>query len=579
MESLKFLARQGLALRGSKNDSESNFIQLLRLHNTDGKVDAWLQKKSNKYTSHDIQDDILREMARKVLTDIGDSIRDGGFYSIMADECTDCSNKEQFTINLRWVDSKLQDHTEFIGLYAMDAIDANSLAFSIKDVLLRMTLPLSNCRGQCYDGASNMSGAKNGVAKQLSDIEKRALYTHCYCHALNLAIADTIKQSKVCRDALDVAFEITKLIKFSPKRNAIFDRIRSEDEDGSTVGIRTFCPTRWTVRGDSIESILSNYDNLNKLWEECLETSLLPDVKGRVIGVQTQMSKFDVLFGLKLCVRILKITDNLSKTLQKDSLSAAEAQSVAKLTVTTLKKMRADEGFDLFFKLVLSLQGSTGTNPPILPRKRKAPRRYEVGSGEGYHSSTVQDLYRQHYYEALDGAIATIENHFDQPGYVMYCNLEGLLTKAANQQDFTQEFQKVTEFYGTDLNASNLSAQLTTLASQFTGSTDPVTLSDCLKYLRSLPEGNRSFFSEVCQVAKLLLVMPATNAFSERSFSAMRRIITYLRSTMGQERLNHLMLLHLHKDKLDGLDLINIANEFVKGSEHRLNFFGKFDAK
>jgi len=101
MENLRFLACQGLALRGNKNDSESNFIQLLRLHSTNGEVDAWLQKKSNTYTSHDIQDDILRKMARKVLTDIGDNIRDGGFFSVMADECTDCSNKEQFTIDLQ----------------------------------------------------------------------------------------------------------------------------------------------------------------------------------------------------------------------------------------------------------------------------------------------------------------------------------------------------------------------------------------------------------------------------------------------------------------------------------------------
>jgi len=71
----------------------------------------------------------------------------------MANECTDCSNKEDFAINLHWVDSKMQDHTDFIGLYAMDAIDTNSLlAFSIKDVLIRMNLPLRNCRGQCYDG-------------------------------------------------------------------------------------------------------------------------------------------------------------------------------------------------------------------------------------------------------------------------------------------------------------------------------------------------------------------------------------------------------------------------------------------
>lgn len=48
---------------------------------------------------------------------------------------------------------------------------------------------------------------------------------------------------------------------------------------------------------------------------------------------------------------------------------------------------------------------------------------------------------------------------------------------------------------------------------------------------------------------------------------------------MGQERLNHLMLLHLHKDQLDDLDLVHIANEFIKGSEHRLSFFGQFDTQ
>ena len=196
---------------------------MLHLHNADVNVDGWLSKKSNKYTSRDIQDNILKEMAHKILHDIGENIRDGGLFSIMADECTDCANKEQFTINFQWVDSKFIDHNEFIGLYTVNSIDAKSLVASIKDVLLQMDLPIQNCRGQCYDGASNMSGAKGGVATQLIAIESRALYTHCCCHALNLAIADTIKQSKVCPNALETAFEITKLIKFSPKRNAIFN--------------------------------------------------------------------------------------------------------------------------------------------------------------------------------------------------------------------------------------------------------------------------------------------------------------------------------------------------------------------
>ena len=91
---------------------------------------------------------------------------------------------------------------------------------------------------------------------------------------------------------------------------------------------------------------------------------------------------------------------------------------------------------------------------------------------------------------------------------------------------------------------------------------------ECIAFLRDLSDGQRSFFSEVCHLAQLILVMPATNAISKRSFSAMRRLKTYLRSSMGQKRLNHLMVLHLNKDKLDSLDLDAIGNEFVQENEH-----------
>ena len=70
--------------------------------------------------------------------------------------------------------------------------------------------------------------------------------------------------------------------------------------------------------------------------------------------------------------------------------------------------------------------------------------------------------------------------------------------------------------------------------------------------------------------------MPATNVISERSFSALRRVKTYLRSTMKQTRLNHLMILHVHKEKTDSLNLHDVGNKFVRCSEHRLSVFGHF---
>ena len=166
-------------------------------------------------------------LAADVTTHSLSKIASSHCFSILADECTDCSNKEQFTINIRWVYPNLNENEDFIGPYQVNTIDAESLVSSIKDVLLRMNVNVADCRGQCYDGASNMSGARKGVAAVITQEESRALYTHCYVQALNLAVADTVKQSKICRDALDTAFEITRLIKFSPKRNAAFDRIKS----------------------------------------------------------------------------------------------------------------------------------------------------------------------------------------------------------------------------------------------------------------------------------------------------------------------------------------------------------------
>ena len=95
-------------------------------------------------------------------------------------------------------------------------------------------------------------------------------------------------------------------------------------------------------------------------------------------------------------------------------------------------------------------------------------------------------------------------------------------------------------------------------------------------YFLSLSPAQLSLISNVKYLMQLILVMPATNASSERSFSALRRVKTYLRATMKQDRLNYLMLLHVHKDKTDDLDLKLLVNEFIN-SDHRSNIFAKLD--
>lgn len=115
---------------------------------------------------------------------------------VMADECSDIANNEQFAICIHWVDETLTDHEDIIRVYNFGTIDVDTLTAAICDVLLRMSLKMSQCHGQSYYGASSKAGCKCGVAAQLLAEEPRALLAHCYGHALNLAVGDAMKQLK-----------------------------------------------------------------------------------------------------------------------------------------------------------------------------------------------------------------------------------------------------------------------------------------------------------------------------------------------------------------------------------------------
>ena len=126
------------------------------------------------------------------------------------------------------------------------------------------------------------------------------------------------------RDALDTTSEISKLLKYSPKRDRMFEKLKAELAR-KTPGFRVLCPTRWTVRAASLQSVIDNWIPLQELWDESLETNLDSEVKSRVIGVKHQMGTSDYYFGVSLGAHILRISDNLSKTLQDANISASEA--------------------------------------------------------------------------------------------------------------------------------------------------------------------------------------------------------------------------------------------------------------
>lgn len=84
---------------------------------------------------------------------------------------------------------------------------------------------------------------------------------------------------------------------------------------------------------------------------------------------------------------------NLSRTLQNKSLSAAEGQQVAQMTIQTIKSVCSDESFDLFWEKLDDTAKSLDISGPQLPRQRKQPKRYDDGLSAGDVHQNPKDYY------------------------------------------------------------------------------------------------------------------------------------------------------------------------------------------
>ena len=81
----------------------------------DNNLTDCLKRKKNVYTSPDIQNDSIKTIGCHVLQSITKELQSSPFLTVMTDETTDCSNKEQVTIVVRHVAENLEVHEEFLG--------------------------------------------------------------------------------------------------------------------------------------------------------------------------------------------------------------------------------------------------------------------------------------------------------------------------------------------------------------------------------------------------------------------------------------------------------------------------------
>ena len=570
LSSLKYLVHQGLAIRGH-SEIEGNLVQLMKLcAEDDGELNKWLS--DGNYLSPAIVNEQIKLMADSLLRDLLCEIRSAPWFAIIADEATDIRYNEQMSIVIRWVDESYEVFEEPLGLIQVPKTDSSTLTDAIKDVLLRCVLPLNQCRGQTYDGASNMSGHLTGVATRIKSVEPRALHVHCLAHCLNLCLQDATRICVPIRDCLELIKELVKLIKFSPKRAHLFETLKKQLSPES-ADLRPLCPTRWTVGTYAIKALLDNYQTLCTTLEEVHATGR-DEYAMKAGGFLSQLEKFSTFFSLKLAYLVFGPAEQLSYTLQGKTTNIQEAKQAAKLAESFFRSQRTDASFSRFYESAVK-ESQSLTEEPVLPRCRKLPRRIDDGANSN-RFLTPCDYYRKLYFEVLDIICNEVSRRFHQEDFDVVLDIEKTLIGAGNGEVVVIPNTVLTK-YRDDLNMDRLLTHLKMVPDivkryscesgiTIKKITNVSTLCDIMNNLRP---GVKALCTELHRLLQLFLTIPVATASSERSFSVLRRLKNYLRASMTQERLNHVLLLHCLKSRTDNIDLNQIAKTFISSNDRR----------
>ena len=237
--------------------------------------------------------------------------------------------------------------------------------------------------------------------------------------------------------------------------------------------------------------------------------------------------------------------------------------------------MREDTGFVKLVNDVESKIKVLDLDELSVPRARKPLTRF-CGQGEVFQTTSVCKYFRIEYLKLIDVAIQQLSDRLiDCPGLLRYCELETMLLTGNLDKKVTQLYPEL----ACECDGRSFQTQLEmfhSLPGLTTTETAP-TLNVCCDVLKNMVPAMRAMFPHVEALIRFLLVNPASSATAERSFSSLRRLKTYLRSTCGQRRLNNLAICHVHKHVMDGVNVTQLMKEFVEAKDNRSQTFGRIN--
>ncbi|XP_048514984.1 zinc finger MYM-type protein 1-like [Athalia rosae] len=497
------------------------------------------------------------------------------WYSIILDCPPDKSRIEQMSIIIRFVSydekaKKFEIREHFLGFLPITDTTGKGLTEVILDELQNLGVAFSDMRG--HNGA-NMKGKHSGVQNRILQRNPRAFFVPCSAHTLNLVVGDAAAATGQTTGFFEL---IQKLYVFFSSSTSRWDVLKKHIP---SLTLKAVSDTRWESRVDAIKPV--RYQ-LGEIYDALVEISLDEKnnnaLKYEAKCLAQSIANFKFICSVIIWFDILNKVNVASKLLQSPALNIVECCSILDKTIDFLKQYRSEESFSRILHEARDSASEVEIEPVFPPentvRVRGKKRNFEYEARDEFVHNPEKQFRIEFLCDVVDTAVVSIGERFQQ--LQAHSNdFKFLYDIHALKSSMKEEIMKsckdlqitLTDEDHMDIDGIDLCDELINLALILPANQSPIeVLNDLVK------NDLLSIVPNVVIALRILLSLPVSVASGERSFSKLKIIKNYLRSTMSQERLVGLATISIESELCDLIDYQELIADFAKVKARKISF-------
>lgn len=587
IDAVMYLATNCLAFRGSDecienileskySISRGNFLNLIVLlskrNPTLSAVLANMKKGQTSYLSKTIQNEIIELLSKTCKQKILQEIKEARYFTIMFDCTPDTSHTEQMSEVIRYVKIELGEciiKETFIDFIEVEGKTGEYLTNIILEKLRSDGLDLQQCRGQSYDNGSNMAGIHKGVESRIVQQNELAEFVPCMAHSLNLV---GMHAASACTEAVKLFGTVQSVFNFFVNSTTRWNLLK----ECTKTKLQGSSQTRWSAKYQAVAALTKNLTELAKILQK-IEENGSAEAKFEARTLYNVISTFDFIVNLTVWNNILREINRVNNEIQKKDVLLSLSVNLMEGLIRSLNRMR-EMPFEFWKEEAKSLAEKMDIEP-VLQAKRipKRKRLFDELSEDQSRLLTSDQIFTKELNIIFDRLIAEITKRMTSANKLnsYFSFLNGHELSQLTSMDLKHCATNLALKYNRDLNAEDFCQELVVFKDQSPNLFKGANLKDAsaLNILQTIyANGLEDAFPNICIALRIYCTLPSTSASCERSFSKLKIIKNYLRSSMDQERLSGLALLSIENSFAQEINFEEVIESFAEKKARKVNF-------